>query len=260
MNLGFEFEEYIKYIFSHIINIKDENIDIKERIKLTGLSGIKHEFDLYYEFDKSGFIHKVAIECKNTKRPIDKKDVLDFVGKLNDFRNILGILISRNGFQSGAKEFGEKHGLILMDQNSLPTFPQMLADRLKTVALPEASYIGEPFWVIMEINEQGKVTGTYYGTDKPFIHVPIYFSKRHAESMLSVLNKSSSKYAVRGLTQYALRSFIITMNFMKARVVICMKDNNCKNDTEFRAFEITLDELEKQYYYGEKIFSKIPFA
>ncbi|MDQ2178096.1 restriction endonuclease [Marinifilum sp. D714] len=254
MNLGKEFEEYIKYIFSHILNVKDEGIELKERIKLTGISGVPHEIDLFYEFDKSGFIHKVAIECKNTKRPTEKKDILDFVGKLNDFRNVMGIFISKNGFQSGAKEFGEKHGLILMEKSDLPTFPQMLADRLKTVAIPDESYIGEPFWVIMEIDKDNKNTGTYYGTRNPFVHVPIYFSKRHAESMLNVLNeKGKTKYAVRGLTQFALRAFIITMKFMNVRVMICMKDDKTTRPTDFFAFEISLEELERQYYYGEKI-------
>lgn len=254
MNLGKEFEDYIKYIFSNILNVKDEGIELKERIKLTGISGVPHEIDLYYEFNKSGFVHKVAIECKNTKRPTEKKDILDFVGKLNDFRNVMGIFISKNGFQSGAKEFGEKHGLILMDKSDLPTFHQMLADRLKTVAIADESYIGEPFWVIMEVNKENKNTGTYYGSANPFEHIPLYFSKRHAESMLSVLNeKGKTKYAVRGLTQYALRAFIITARMMKIRIMICLKDDKTIKPTEFFAFEISSHELEKQYYYGKQI-------
>jgi len=254
MNLGLEFEKYVRYVFSHILNVKDDQIEIQERVNLEGLSGVSHEFDLYYEFDKSGFIHKVALECKNTKRPIEKQEVINFVGKLNDFRNILGIVISKGGYQSGAKKFGKKHGLILMDEKSLPTFPQMLADKLKTVSLPDESYIGEPFWVIMEVGSDNKVTGTYYGTNKPYVHIPLYYSKRHAEAMLSVLNKEGkTRYAVRGLTQFALRAFIITMKFMKIQIMIYLKDDKCKSPSEFFGFGISLEELEKQYYYGDKI-------
>ncbi|MNU64535.1 Restriction endonuclease [compost metagenome] len=254
MNIGQDFEDQIKYIFSHILNVKDEGVNVLNRVSLIGLSGVSHEFDLFYEFDRSGFTHKVAIECKNTNRPIEKKDILEFVGKLNDFRNILGIFISRNGYQSGAKEYGQKHGLVLMDQNDLPTFPQMLADRLKTVVLPDSSYIGEPFWVIMEINEMNKVTGVYYGTDKPFVHIPIYYSKKHAEPLVEILNnRGKTKYAVRGLTQFALKAFIIITKKMNTRIMICLKDDKTIDPTSFFAFEITNSELEKQYYYGEKI-------
>lgn len=254
MNIGKEFEEYIRYVFINILNIKDEGIDIKERHKLRGLSGEMHEFDLFYEFEKSGIKHQVGVECKNTNRPIERAEIQIFVDTLNNFRNILGIFVSKRGFQSGAKEYGKKHGLILMDDDDLPTFPQMLADRMKTVALSDEYYIGEPFWLIMEISDRNKVTGSYYGTDIPFPHIPIYFSKRHAESMLEVLNKNGkAKYAVRGLTQYALRAFIIITKFMNIRIMICLKDENTIKATDFIAFEISNDELEKQYYYGEQI-------
>ena len=254
MNIGKEFEEYIRYIFFHILNIKDEGIEIKERHKLQGLSGEMHEFDLFYEFDKSGIIHQVGIECKNTNRPIERSEIQVFVDTLNNFRNIVGIFISKNGFQSGAKEYGKKHGLILMDNDDLPTFAQMFADRIKTVALPEESYIGEPFWAIMEINDKNRVTGSYYGTGRPFPHIPIYFSRRHAESMLEVLNKNGiAKYAVRGLTQFALRKFIITTKLMNIRIMICLKDRNTIKATDFFAFEISNDDLQQQYYYGKQI-------
>ena len=72
--------------------------------------------------------------------------------------------------------------------------------------------------------------------------------------MLEVLNKNRiAKYAVRGLTQFALRKFIITTKLMNIRIMICLKDRNTIKATDFFAFEISNDELQKQYYYGKQI-------
>ncbi|BAZ46162.1 hypothetical protein NIES4102_31910 [Chondrocystis sp. NIES-4102] len=67
MNSDKEFENYVKSIYTMLLNQKDEGILVTGGATtfLRGLSGENYQIDVYYEFVRAGIKHKVIIECKN---------------------------------------------------------------------------------------------------------------------------------------------------------------------------------------------------
>ena len=77
----------------------------------------------YCEFEKWGIKHYMAVECKNTKSRLKKKDALEFYAKIQDINpDIEGMILSKNGFQKGAEKFAAHHHIQTLDQEDLPTF------------------------------------------------------------------------------------------------------------------------------------------
>lgn len=95
------FESYIQHIYSILLNMDGENIVVCPKAKIKGAWGV-HEFDLYYQFEKAGITHRVAIECKNIERPVEKGHIQEFDAKLKCLKNVIGVFISDSGFQEGA--------------------------------------------------------------------------------------------------------------------------------------------------------------
>ena len=123
---------------------------IKQNIVLRGASGAGHEIDILFRFPSAkshppaappksqphsnpvaapsspgaGAPSKrfAAVECKNYKKPLEMKTVSAFHGVLQDIRaalpedeQLLGIVASASGFQSGAVEMAGHFGLLLLE-------------------------------------------------------------------------------------------------------------------------------------------------
>lgn len=95
----------------HHFNIKN----VQHNIKLKGRSGCKHQIDVYWEYEKDGVNHRVAIECKNYNKRVSKEKVCAFQSILVDLEDVEGIMVSKKGFQSGAKQFAEHNGILLKE-------------------------------------------------------------------------------------------------------------------------------------------------
>ena len=106
-----DLESYVQYVYSSLLNLKDEGVVVSSNAILVGRSGARHEIDVFYQFQKTGIIHKVAFECKFLKRKVEKSSVIDFHGKIRDIGSIQGILVSKNGYQKGAKEYANHYGM-----------------------------------------------------------------------------------------------------------------------------------------------------
>lgn len=217
---GKKLETYIQFIYQMLLNLKDEGIDVRHNLVLPGKApGCKHQIDVYYEFKKAGIIHKVAIECKGGKRPVKKSDVIDFHGKLRDLdEDISGILISMNGFQSGAANYAKYHNISLLNFDDLPHLGMVLGKRISAISLPDEDEIGEPFWTLMAIAQDNVLTGEFrtiaFQSKETF--VPLFFSKHDAEKNRSHL-VDKEQYAVRGLRQHHLGFYIKMMLSLKSK-------------------------------------------
>ena len=109
-----EFERFTQRIYQKLVNndvIKP--IIVQHNVKLKGKSGCEHQIDVYWEYEIDGYLHRVAIECKNydTLVPIGK--VRDFFGVLQDLNNVRGIIVSSKGYQEGAKKFANYYDISL---------------------------------------------------------------------------------------------------------------------------------------------------
>ena len=157
-----EFEEHVREVYNVLLKLENESILITRDATLIGRrSGTPHQIDVFYEFERAKIRHRVAIECKYKSRPVEKSDVSNFYGIIQDIGNVIGVMISKSGYQSGAQQFAEAHNIMPLTLADLPDISTLLGKLIEKYFLPDENTIGEPFWVIMELNNNGKVNGNY---------------------------------------------------------------------------------------------------
>ena len=116
MNPNTEYERFTQEVYKQLLNCRHlNNANVQHNIKLEGRSGCKHQIDVYWEYEKDGVKHRVAIECKNYNRRVYKEKVCAFNGVLIDLDGVEGIMVSKKGFQSGAKLYAKECGISLQE-------------------------------------------------------------------------------------------------------------------------------------------------
>lgn len=210
-NTGKDFESYVQYVYSTLLNLRGEKTQVSRRTTFKLPTGDSYELDVYYEFMRAGIRHRVAIECKDWKRPVDQGKILEFHQKIKNIGNdVIGVVVSRSGYQAGVEMVAARHNISLLTADDLPSLAELVGHQIKRSALHEPDLIGEPFWVIAESsNAEDKLsTGIYYA---PLIDgsatIPLFISKKHAEIHLSHLAEREL-WAVFGLPQYKLKVLI----------------------------------------------------
>ncbi|WP_157447739.1 restriction endonuclease [Bacillus thuringiensis] len=212
---GREFENFVHYVYSNLIKLKNSDARISKRTTLRGRSGSTNEFDIYYEFFHLGILHKVAIECKNYSGRVPSKEVRDFVYKVNDVGNVVGIMISKNGYQMGAENIANHDYIKLLTIDELPSFTEIVSMQIRKVFLPEQNVIGEPFWTIMERGENNDINGNYMtlpnngGEEYKFL-IPLFFLKLWQRSVINPFIRE--KELCGGLTR---RNYMHYAHFLK---------------------------------------------
>lgn len=258
MRSGVSLEKNVQQVYSALLNMRDEGVIVGNSVVITGKSGVQHEMDVYYEFPKAGIKHRVAIECKDWAKPVSKGQIQEFESKIRDIGNITGVVVSRNGYQSGADTFAKHHDILPLVFDDLPTINILMANRIKSVALPDENYVGEPFWIIMEVRD-GKVTGSHYASMDPVSGkglIPLTYSKVHAERIFREAGLDPNRWAIRGLPRYALRAFLLTLELyekrMNAGALICFLPPGAQADAQFVGIQASREDLIRDYY-GEPI-------
>ena len=116
MNLNIEFERFTQQIYQKLVNndvLKPTTV--QHNVKLKGKSGCEYQIDVYWAYEIAGNIHRVAIECKNYDSLVPIGKVRDFQGVLSDLNQVNGIMVSKKGFQKGAKKFAAEYGISLKE-------------------------------------------------------------------------------------------------------------------------------------------------
>lgn len=114
MNPDIGFELFTQRIYQKLVNNDVlKPTEVRHNVKLEGRSGCKHQIDVYWEYEIAGNLHRVAIECKNYDSLVPVGKVRDFQGVLADLNNVNGIMVSRKGYQDGAKIFAAEYGISL---------------------------------------------------------------------------------------------------------------------------------------------------
>lgn len=114
MNPNTEFELFTQWVYQRLVNndiLKPTKV--QHNVRLKGKSGCKHQIDVYWEYEIAGNLHRVAIECKNYDSLVPVGKVRDFQGVLADLNNVNGIMVSRKGYQEGAKKYADQYGISL---------------------------------------------------------------------------------------------------------------------------------------------------
>lgn len=119
MNANTEYELFTREVYRQLSAYHHTCFTkVQHNIKLKGRSGCEHQIDVYWEYIKDGITHRVAIECKNYKNSISISKVRDFFGVLNDIGNIQGIMVTKVGYQKGAKLFAKEYDISLKELRS----------------------------------------------------------------------------------------------------------------------------------------------
>ena len=119
-NKNTEYEQFTRQVFAGLSSQKRvKTIKLQHNVKLLGNSGTRHQIDVYWEYEKDGQLHKVAIECKNYSKNVPIGKVRDFYGVIDDIDDLQGIMITRKGFQDGAKKMQQVKTFILKNSERL---------------------------------------------------------------------------------------------------------------------------------------------
>lgn len=116
MNQNTEFERFTQRIYQKLVDCDVlKPTRVQHNVKLKGKSGCDHQIDVYWEYEIAGNPHRVAIECKNYNSLVPIGKVRDFQGVLDDLNNVNGIMVSRKGYQEGAKKYAVEQGISLKE-------------------------------------------------------------------------------------------------------------------------------------------------
>ena len=109
-----EYEEYCTEIlkgYAEKENLQD--FTIQHNVSLSADDG-DYQIDIYATFVAMGVQFKVLAECKRYTAPVKRDYVMLLADKVRSIGAQKGILISTSGFQSGAVEYAQKHGIALI--------------------------------------------------------------------------------------------------------------------------------------------------
>jgi hypothetical protein len=82
--------------------------------KFTSPDGIEHSVDLSYEFIVDGIKYLNIVECKHWNKKVTREVVKAFKSVRDDLRAHRAIMVTNHGYQSGAVEYAQKHGIALI--------------------------------------------------------------------------------------------------------------------------------------------------
>jgi hypothetical protein len=122
-NTGIPYEILTKQIFDGILRLDGvRTIDVKHNVTLPGKSRgsdgepMKHQIDVYWEFELGDVLYKTAIQAKDWRGNVPQGEVLKFKAVLDDLPGQpRGIMVARTGFQEGAKSYASSHGIELYE-------------------------------------------------------------------------------------------------------------------------------------------------
>ena len=116
INPNTEYEKFTQEIYQELVNADVlKTTCVQHNVKLKGRSGQEHQIDVYWEYEIAGTKQKVAIECKNYNKTVGIGKVRDFCGVLYDLNNVAGIMVTKVGYQKGAKEYASEYGISLKE-------------------------------------------------------------------------------------------------------------------------------------------------
>ncbi len=115
-NTGIPYERVAQGIFQTMLNRSGVGNVVVEHNKILQGIGTTHQVDGYWELEAAGIIYKTIVQAKDWKTPVKKGQLIELKGVLDDLPGqVRGIFVTRTGYQRGAKEFAEKHGIILYE-------------------------------------------------------------------------------------------------------------------------------------------------
>jgi hypothetical protein len=131
VNTGIPYELLVRSIFQEILDQdKAKTIRVRHNTSVMGKLS-KHQIDVLWTFSLGGIAYTTIVQGKDWHSKIKKEHVSAFHDVLEDIPGQpRGVLVTRCGFQSGAKSLADKHGIKLY----------LLHDRRPSIKLARLGY------------------------------------------------------------------------------------------------------------------------
>lgn len=140
MNLNTEYERFTQEIYQQLVNLDVvRTTKVQHNVKLEGRSGQKHQIDVYWEYVIAGNKHRVAIECKNYNTLVPIGKIRDFKGVLDDLNGVNGIMVTKVGYQEGAKKYAQEYGISLKELRT-PRYGETIVNEIENHIHYEVRY------------------------------------------------------------------------------------------------------------------------
>lgn len=111
-NTGISYEKITKTIYENALRAQGvRNLEIKHNEHIQGQT-VTHQIDVYWRFEVAGVFYQTLVQCKDWKNPVSQGDVFTFKCVLDDIPGQpRGIIMTRTGYQAGAKAYAAAHGI-----------------------------------------------------------------------------------------------------------------------------------------------------
>lgn len=115
-NPGDAYEQLTQQIFQDMLDAKGVvTLAVERNVVVRGIAA-KHKIDILWKFNDGLVDHTVIVECKDHGRPAELGDIQKFHSTLSDIPGQpRGVFVSRSGYQSGARDYAECHGIKLYE-------------------------------------------------------------------------------------------------------------------------------------------------
>lgn len=114
-NTGKLYETLTEQVFSRLLAQSGLCTKVERDVEIAGKS-TSHQIDVTFEFVVGPLTYRTIVQCKDWGAPVKKEQVLTFHSVLNDIAGQpRGIIVSRSGFQKGAREYAKCHGISLYE-------------------------------------------------------------------------------------------------------------------------------------------------
>jgi hypothetical protein len=114
-NTGKAYEELTEQVFRRLLTQKNLVADVQRDVHIQGRS-TKHQIDVTFEFTAGPISYRTILQCKDWTSAVKQEQVLAFNSVLADIPGQpRGIIVSRSGFQEGARNVAEHHGIKLYE-------------------------------------------------------------------------------------------------------------------------------------------------
>jgi hypothetical protein len=153
-NDGKAFEKFVTGLTKQLLRSEGITVRVKHNASLVGRSGLSHQVDVYWEVRIAGILHRVVIECRDWASRLSMDHVQQLQGKLVDLPGCRGVLVSQEGFQSGAVELARQYDIVpqimrVPRDEDYSGFLRSVLFRhcIKTRAIKEIRFVHPPEWV-----------------------------------------------------------------------------------------------------------------
>lgn len=121
---GLRYEMIARAIFQQILDeASGVTVKVQHLAKVQGLL-TRHDIDLLWEFEIGGILYKTLVQAKNWNSRVKQEHVLAFKAILDDIPGQpRGVIVSRSGFQRGARRLALASGIQLFQLDPMPKPP-----------------------------------------------------------------------------------------------------------------------------------------